>query len=62
LKYFVFVMGPYDSIFVGPFDSKEAADAHAVNIIDPNKDAYVMSDVDMKKNIMNFGEIHVEAP
>ena len=60
-KWYVQVIGPYDSIFIGPFDSR--GQAVSWQLRQPTRfDYYPMSEEGMKKNIDEFGPCEIESP
>ena len=58
---YVSVLGPYDSTYVGPFTTKEAADSYRANV--PNNfDAWVVTQSELDANIKEFGEVEIQTP
>ena len=61
-RFFLFVMAPMDQVFVGPFETKEAADAYAKPILAKNHDCYLMTEAEMLASQKEHGTIPVQTP
>jgi alpha-glucosidase (family GH31 glycosyl hydrolase) len=64
-KFYLLVTGPYDSVFIGPFDemaktywwAKKEKDAGKTNF-----DFWPMDETEMQANITEFGPIPTQEP
>lgn len=57
MTYYVFLLGSYDSCYVGPFDTQEAADNFVASAVDREIDASVVTKEAYLENVAEFGDI-----
>jgi hypothetical protein len=60
--FYVQVIGPMDSVFTGPFETREAAAAWSERLDTTRFDGYVMTHAKMMENMVEFGEVPIQAP
>lgn len=60
-KFFVEVIGSVDQTMVGPFPTREAAEAMA-KTVPANFDAHAMTEAEMLKSFDEFGPIPLNSP
>ena len=57
MTYYVFLLGSYDSCYVGPFDSQEAADNFVASAVDREIDAHVVTKEEYFNDVAEYSEI-----
>jgi hypothetical protein len=62
MTFYLYVAGPMDQVFVGPFETEAAANEYAKPILAKNHDAYLMTEAEMLTNQKVYGEIPVQEP
>jgi len=60
-KLYIEVVAPMDQVFIGPFDSAEAADAYAATVRAKGHDAFPMTEAEMRASMAEFGEIPIQS-
>jgi hypothetical protein len=60
-RFFVQLIGPHDSTTIGPFNTREDAEAFRATV--PNNfDRYVLTEAELDKQFVEFGLMKIEAP
>jgi hypothetical protein len=62
MKYYIQVVGPYDSTFVGPFTSIDIAHAYIRGLDRSIFDAYIMNEAAFQANLNTYGIAHITPP
>jgi len=57
--FYIQVIAPMDQVYVGPFNTKEAAREHAATI---KHDTYIMTHAEVMVSQMQYGEIPIQEP
>lgn len=60
-RFFVQIIGPYDSTTVGPFTTRDGAEAFKATV--PSRfDGYVLTEAELDKQFIEFGLMEIESP
>jgi hypothetical protein len=63
MKHFVYILGSYDSVYVGPFeDQKTAWDFANEARENLNADAWVQTEADRNQDVIDYGHIPLYDP
>jgi hypothetical protein len=60
--FYLYISGPYDSIFEGPFTSRESAEIAQQRISSDTLDSYIITETEMQQDIEEFGPLSIQAP
>jgi len=60
-RFFVQLIGPHDSTTIGPFNTREDAEAFRATVSN-NFDRYVLTEAELDKQFVEFGLMNIEAP
>lgn len=59
MNYYILVISPMDTVFVGPFESEKAAQEYDIGA---DFDRHVMTETEMRANVAAFGECPFQSP
>ncbi len=62
MKYYIMVVGPYDSTFQGPYTDKDKAEVDRLEISKGPFTTSVLTEDEMGENIAEFGECPIQEP
>ena len=57
MTYYVFLLGSYDSCYVGPFDSKQEAEDYKATSVEREIDAHVVTKEEYLDDVAEYSEI-----
>ena len=63
-NHYILVNGPYDQVFIGPFDSFDAAESYVGEMRDAHPDFgfLAITENEMQSNVAEFGALAIETP